>query len=198
MSGNPYSAFCDDFYVNMRLGSQLALPNGREQLLHYFERLGRDFPGMNRFRKTDAGEFNLEEDRANHAYRWASVEPKRLASGHVNPGSIEEALKLHTLVLGLAPHYLGISPLEIDYLDVPDQPEAIVNEFRTRLVDTKLFWDTYAADQFSRYLFQRHEGPDTRYTADTAHKLVEEANLFIDAAHKCELKMRQRSVPPTP
>ena len=46
MSGtNPFSAFCDDFYVNMRLGSQLALPNGREQLLHYFERLGRDYPG---------------------------------------------------------------------------------------------------------------------------------------------------------
>ncbi len=118
MTGNPFSAFCDDFYVNMRLGSQLALPNGREQLLHYFERLGRDFPGMNRFRKTDANEYNLEEDRGTHAYRWASVEPKRLASGHVNPGSIEEALKLHTLVLGLAPHYLGISPLEIDYLDV--------------------------------------------------------------------------------
>ena len=119
MSGtNPFSAFCDDFYVNMRLGSQLALPNGREQLLHYFERLGRDFPGMNKLRKTDAGEFNLEEDRGSHAYRWASVEPKRLASGHVNPASIEESLKLHTLVLGLAPHYLGVSPLEIDYLDV--------------------------------------------------------------------------------
>ena len=120
MSGinNPFSSFCDDFYVNMRLGSQLALPNGRDQLLHYFERLGRDHPGMNRFRKTEAGEFNLEEDRSSHSYRWASVEPKRLASGHVNPGTIEEALKLHTLVLGLAPHYLGISPLEIDYLDV--------------------------------------------------------------------------------
>ena len=120
MSGinNPFSAFCDDFYVNMRLGSQLALPNGREQLLHYFERLGRDFPGMNRLRKTDAGEFNVEEDRGSHAYRWASLEPKRIASGHVNPDSIEDALKLHTLVLGLAPHYLGISPLEIDYLDV--------------------------------------------------------------------------------
>ena len=73
---------------------------------------------MNRFRKTDAGEFNLEEDRSGHTYRWASVEPKRLASGHVNPTDIGEAMRLHSLVLGLAPHYLGISPLEIDYLDV--------------------------------------------------------------------------------
>ena len=38
----------------------------------------------------------------------------------------------------------------------------------------------------------RHEGPDTRYTKDTAHKLIEEANLFIDAAHKCDLKIRQQ------
>ena len=28
----------------------------------------------------------------------------------------------------------------------------------------------------------------TRYTADTAHKLVEEANLFIDASHKAHAK----------
>ena len=63
---------------------------------------------MNKFRKTDAGEFNLEEDRSSHtAYRWASLEPKRLASGHVNPTSIAEALKLHTLVSGMAPHYLA-------------------------------------------------------------------------------------------
>jgi hypothetical protein len=53
-----------------------------------------------------------------------------------------------------------------------------------------LFWDTYHHDQFSRYLFQRHEGADTRFSKDTAHKLVEEANLFIDAAHKCHAKVQ--------
>jgi sulfite reductase (ferredoxin) len=81
--------------------------------------------------------------------------------------------------------------VQIQYLDVPDEPAVIVNEFRTRLVETKMFWDTYAADQFSRYFFVRAEGPDPRFTRETAHKLIEEANLFIDAAHKCELKMRQ-------
>ena len=30
-------------------------------------------------------------------------------------------------------------------------------------------------------------GPDERYTKDTAHKLIEEANLFIDAAHKAQV-----------
>jgi hypothetical protein len=36
----------------------------------------------------------------------------------VNPAGFDEALKLHSMLLDMAPHHLGISPLEIDYLDV--------------------------------------------------------------------------------
>jgi hypothetical protein len=115
---NPYAAFCDDFYVNMRLGSQLNLPHQRETVLHFFERIQKEIPTMIRFRKGDNGEHNLEEDRTNNCYRWASLEAKRLSSGHVNPPTLEAAMKLHTLLLGLAPYHLGISPVEIDHLDV--------------------------------------------------------------------------------
>jgi hypothetical protein len=117
-NGTPYAAFCEDFYVNMRLGSQLALPHSRETLLHFFERIQKGYPGMTRFRKTEAGEYNLEEDRSSQTYRWISMEQKRLSSGHVNPESIAESLKLHSLLLEMAPHHLGMSPIEIDYLDV--------------------------------------------------------------------------------
>lgn len=117
-NGTPYAAFCEDFYVNMRLGSQLALPHSRETLLHFFERIQKAYPGMTRFRKTEAGEYNLEEDRASQSYRWISMEQKRLSSGHVNPESIADSLKLHGLLLEMAPHHLGMSPIEIDYLDV--------------------------------------------------------------------------------
>ena len=115
---NPYAAFCEDFYVNMRLGSQLNLPHNRETLLHLLERMQKSFPGMTRFRKTDNGEYNLEEDRSGHAYRWMSLESRRLSSGFVNPVTIEDSLKLHTLLLEMAPCHLGISPIEVDYLDV--------------------------------------------------------------------------------
>jgi hypothetical protein len=115
---NPFAAFCDDFYINVRLGSQLNLPHQRETLLHFFERIQKEFPAMTRFRKNDAGEFNLEEDRSSHSYRWAGVETKRLTAGHVNPPSVKDALKLHSLLLELAPYHLGISPLEVDYLDI--------------------------------------------------------------------------------
>jgi hypothetical protein len=73
---------------------------------------------MSRFRKTDNGDFNLEEDRSGHAYRWFNLESKRLACGHVNPDTIDDALALHKMVLQQAPCQLGISPVEIDYLDV--------------------------------------------------------------------------------
>lgn len=115
---NPYAAFCEDFYVNMRLGSQLALPQNRETVLHFFERVQKSFPAMSRFKKSENGEFNLEEDRGTQNYRWMSLETKRLSSGHVNPSSVEESLQLHKLLLDMAPCHLGISPLEIDYLDV--------------------------------------------------------------------------------
>lgn len=116
--GNPFSAFCEDFYVNMRLGSQMSLPHNRETVLHFFERVQKEFPQMSRFRKSDNGEFNLEEDRSNQSYRWMSLENKRLSSGHVNPGSVEDSLKLHRLLLEQAPYQLGISPVEVDYMDV--------------------------------------------------------------------------------
>ena len=115
---HPYSSFCEDFYVNLRLGSQLNLPHQRETLLHFFERIQKEFPSMTRFRKTDGGEFNLEEDRSGQNYRWVSLEQRRLSAGHVNPASIEQALQLHTLLLQLAPFDLGISPVEIDYVDI--------------------------------------------------------------------------------
>jgi hypothetical protein len=74
--------------------------------------------------------------------------------------------------------------------DTPTDTPTIVGEFRTRFVETQLFWDKYHGNQFANYLLNRHESPDTRYTKDTVHKLVEEANLFIDASHKCLAKLQ--------
>jgi len=80
--------------------------------------------------------------------------------------------------------------VQLQWLDVPSDPATIVEEFRKRFVETKLFWDPYHHGQFANYLLARHEGPDDRYTQETAHKLVEEANLFIDAAHKCDANLQ--------
>src|SRR5262245_8699605 len=106
---NPFAAFCEDFYINMRLGSQLALPHKPVPLVHVFERIQKQFPSMTRLRKNEANELNLEEDRSGEAYRWVSVETKRISAGHVNPVSVADAMKLHTMLLEHSPHLLGIS-----------------------------------------------------------------------------------------
>jgi hypothetical protein len=115
---NPYSSFCQDFYVNMRLNTQLTLPHNRETVLHFFERVQKEFPSMTQFRRYDNGDFNLEEDRKSGSYRWVRLESKRLVSGFVNPPSLDDALKLHRFLLELAPYHLGISPLEMEHLEV--------------------------------------------------------------------------------
>ena len=139
---NPYSSFCDDFYINTRLGSQLALPHNRETILHFFETIQKAFPGLTRFRKNESGELNLEEDRSQQTYRWVSVESKRLTAGHVNPESVAEAMKLHQMLLELAPHQLGISPVEIDYLDVLFGFDMECNGNHDEVIAESLFGDS--------------------------------------------------------
>ncbi|MEX0599714.1 MAG: nitrite/sulfite reductase [Rhodothermales bacterium] len=76
-----------------------------------------------------------------------------------------------------------------DFPDVTEDPDDIVSEFRTRFYDTKLFHDKFAKGKFAQYLFNRHENPPTDPGAEWAHRLIEEAQLFIENAHACDLKI---------
>lgn len=76
-----------------------------------------------------------------------------------------------------------------NYLDVGNDSDTIVQEFRTRYYDTQLFYDKYAKGKFARYLFNRHENPPSSPTEDMAHQLIEEAQLFIEATHACEARV---------
>ncbi len=75
------------------------------------------------------------------------------------------------------------------YLDLTDDPDQVVAEFRARFYDTKLFFDPYAGGKFAQYFFQRHETPSAHPDADSARRLLEEAQLFIEAVHSCEARV---------
>lgn len=80
------------------------------------------------------------------------------------------------------------------WLDVPKEADVIVAEFRKRYFDTELFFDKYAKGKFAQYLFARHASPEASPTADTARVLIEEAQLFIEAAHACDMRMSAQPV----
>lgn len=113
-----YNALCDDFYVNMTLNTELELPSERDTILHFCERIQRQFPTMNSFYQRETGDFCLDEDRESGSYRWVTVEKDRICCGHINPGSLEEADELHKLVLELIPFALGVNHLDVNALDV--------------------------------------------------------------------------------
>ena len=113
-----YASLADDFYVNMTLATEMELPAQRDTILQYFERVQKSFPSMRKFYCRDKRDYVLEEDKDQGRYRWAAVEAKRLCSGQVNPGSVQEGLDQHRVVLDLAPAYLSISPLDCEALDV--------------------------------------------------------------------------------
>lgn len=115
---NRYSSLCDDFYVNMNLGTEMELPTNRETILQYFERIQKKYPTMRNFYCRDKGDFVLEEDKDRGQYRWCTVETRRLCSGQVNPESIDESIEQHRLVLELAPYMLSVSPLDCEALDL--------------------------------------------------------------------------------
>jgi sulfite reductase (ferredoxin) len=75
------------------------------------------------------------------------------------------------------------------FLDVGDNADAIVAEFRRRFYDTGLFFDRYAGGKFAHYLFSRHDNPPEIAGAAGAARLVQEAQLFIEAAHACDTRM---------
>ncbi|NKB66854.1 MAG: nitrite/sulfite reductase [Candidatus Latescibacteria bacterium] len=84
--------------------------------------------------------------------------------------------------------------VKTQFLDVPEDPDTIVAEFRTRFYDTELFWDPYAHGKFANYLLRTHETQVETYTQDLARSLTEEASLFIEAAYRC---FNQMSTTPT-
>ncbi len=75
-----------------------------------------------------------------------------------------------------------------------DTPEgdALVEDFKKRFYDTQLFFDKFAGGKFAQYFFMAHKKKDSPYTSESAHELIEEASLFIEAAHSCYVKMTEK------
>jgi len=113
-----YSSFCDDSYFDMYINTELDLPDQRDTILAFFERIGKQFPSMTNFHRRQNNEYFLEEDRDHGQYRWVSLETNRICSGVVNPSNLEDIYNQDKLVLDIIPYMLSVSHLDISSMDV--------------------------------------------------------------------------------
>ncbi len=79
--------------------------------------------------------------------------------------------------------------IKTEFIDVPNDPDRIVAEFRTRFFDTGIFFDRFAGGKFAQYLFRRHVRTGTPAGVDTARQSIEEAQLFLEATHACQARL---------
>ena len=84
--------------------------------------------------------------------------------------------------------------VQLRYDDVSNDPDEVIDEFRERYYDTKIFFDPYAGGKFANYLFSVHARAEAPFTAESAEQTIEEAQLFIEAVHSCYNRMRMESV----
>ena len=79
--------------------------------------------------------------------------------------------------------------IKTEFIDVPNDPDRIVAEFRTRFFDTGIFFDRFAGGKFAQYLFRRHARTGPPAGVDTARQSIEEAQLFLEATHACQARL---------
>jgi sulfite reductase (ferredoxin) len=105
-------------------------------------------------------------------------------------GSFERAARSAYLAMIHAAKAL----VKLEFPDVPNDPGRIVQEFTTRFYDTRKFFDAFAGGKFAHYLFAAHAASHQPASPDSARYRVDEAQLFIDAAHACYNRLGTASV----
>lgn len=96
-------------------------------------------------------------------------------------GEIEKAARLaYESMLHGASALLGWRSIPLT-----DGADGIVSQFRAHFHDTQLFHDPFAGGKFAQYFFRAHEHAGETHTAESAHRMIEEAQLFIEACHSC-------------
>jgi len=88
--------------------------------------------------------------------------------------------------------------VQTQYDDVSNDAKEIVAEFRERYFNTKKFYDPFAGPKFAEFLFHAFERGKQTYTPESAHQLIEEAQLFIEATHACYQRWRFESAAVAP
>lgn len=112
-----FRALVSDMYVNQKLSVKLDLPKNRETILDLFERVRREHPVMEHFKRYKE-ELALESAAGAFPHRWLAVKNNTVRAGEVNGESLKAGYDFHRRMLEIVPFYLSVSPLDIDSLEL--------------------------------------------------------------------------------
>ena len=116
---NGLGAVCDAFYVNCRLFLKLDLPLERETVLHFFDRVRKEYPGLRKLRRRDAHCLFLEEEPdPQGSRRWLRLDMSSLRFGQFAPPDMEGIRRYGDMIVTQAPFHLTFNDLDYDYLEV--------------------------------------------------------------------------------
>ncbi|MDH3727403.1 MAG: nitrite/sulfite reductase [Myxococcales bacterium] len=77
-------------------------------------------------------------------------------------------------------------------VQVKDDADDVVTNFKTHLHDTQLFHDPFAKGKFAIYLLKMHADKSYENANDEiAHRTLDESQLFIEAAHSCYQRLTE-------
>ena len=79
--------------------------------------------------------------------------------------------------------------IKLEYPNISNHPDRIVSEFRERFFDTQKFFDPFVGGKFANHLFDAERKSNEPHTVDSARYLIDEAHLFVEAAHSCYQRM---------
>jgi len=137
-----FSSAADDFFVNVNLQTNLALPTNRETLLQFYEAIQREFPSMTLLYQRDTGESVLEANREQGHYLWMELHNNRLTAGNFNPQAEGDVYRLHHWLLEHSVYFLGIGGLDVELLDIMFGFNLDYNGNRDEIVAQSLMGDS--------------------------------------------------------
>lgn len=112
-------AMCDEFYVSSRLYLKLDLKLDRETVLHFFDRIHKEYPELSKLRRQGSHGLVLEEEPDGRgSRRWLRLDEKSLRFGQYAPPDTQSVQRFGDLILTQAPYHLSFSDLDYDHLEV--------------------------------------------------------------------------------
>ena len=152
-----YGALCTDFFIETKLNLKLGLPSDRDTLLSFFDRVRKLDPALNSFNRFEE-ELVLERvpGEGMGSPQGVAMRQNELRAWIANPATMQKALDWHRQLLDIAPHFLSLSPLDVDSLEMAFVFEMEAEGDHDQIIQQALYGDSPIADIMSQMSVIEH------------------------------------------